>query len=381
MENENLTEENKEKKKIKTNLKEIVKKKEIWISGIVGLILGAVLIYVLGILGIPGLGHETIISFKGGKVTKNEAYNEMNKYYPITYMLELADKSILDGMYKLTDEQNKEINEQVDSILNMYQTYYGYTEEQFLEENGFKTKDEFIDYMQLDYKRNLYCIDYFKTLIPEEDINNYYNDNVYGKINTKHILVQVSDDTTDKQALATANEILAKLKEGKSFDDVANEYKDKVKTENVDFDNFTESSLAENYVKASKELEKDEYTTEAVKTDYGYHIIYCIDKADKPSLESVENDIVELLGKDLEAKDQYIRYKALIKLREDKNMKFKNKDLEEEYKEYCNQVNVDENTTATNTTADTTEDNNTTTDTTTDNNTTTNNVTNTATTE
>ncbi len=324
------------KKKGKVNF---LKKKEIWISGVIGLVLGGALIYLIGILGLPGLGHEEIISFKGGKVTKNDIYEEMKKNYPISYVLELADKSILDGIYQLTDEQNQEINEESDSILNTYKTYYGYTEEQFLEENGFDSKEKFIEYMQLDYKRNLCCIDYFKTLIPREDIENYYNDNVYGEINTKHILVQITDDITEKQALATANEILSKLNAGTSFDDVANEYKDKVTTENVDFDNFNADQLDKNYVEASKTLEKDTYTKKAVKTSYGYHIIYCINKSEKPSLEEAENDIVEALGENLESQDEYIRYKALIKLREDNKLKFKNKDLEQDYKEYCEQVN------------------------------------------
>lgn len=340
--NENELKQDENNKKDETKKKGKVnffKKKEVWISGLVGLIIGGLLVYLLAILGLPGLGHETIVKFKGGSVTKNELYNEMRKYYPISYVLELADSSILEKMYNLTDEQKEEISEEADSILSMYKTYYGYTEEGFLDENGFESKEEFVDYLQLDYRRNLYCIDYFKTLLAEEDIETYYNDNVYGKISTKHILVQVSDDVTEKEALATANEIIAKLNKGTSFDDVANEYKDKVTTENVDFDNFDASSLAESYVEASKALEKDTYTTKAVKTDYGYHIIYCIDKADKPSLEEVENDIVEILAEDLEAEDQYIRYKALIKLREDNKLKFKNKDLEEDYQEYCEQVN------------------------------------------
>lgn len=314
-----------------------LKKKEIWISGVIGLILGGALIYLLGILGIPGLGHETIATFKGGKLTKNEMYKEMEKQYPISYVLESTDREILEKIYKLTDEQKQEADEQANSILAMYQTY-GYTEEQFLEENGFKTKEDFVDYMEFDYRRNLCVIDYYKTILPKEDIENYYNDNIYGEINTKHMLVRVSDTVTDKQALSTANEILAKLKEGKSFDDVANEYKDKIISENVDFDSFNESALASNYVKASKKLEKDNYTTEAVKTDFGYHIIYCINKNDKPSLEEVENDIVEILGKDLEKEDQYIRYKALIKLREKYNLKFNDKKMKEEYEKYCKQV-------------------------------------------
>jgi len=319
----------------------IFKKKEIWISGIIGILIGAALIYLLGLFGVPGLGNETIATIKTGNISKNDLYKEMKKYYPVTYALELVDKSILEEKYKLPEEQNKEIEEQVNIILNQYQAY-GYTEETFLEENGFESKQEFIDYMTLDYKRNLACIDYFKTIISEEDIQNYYNENdVYGEINTKHILVRISEDLKEKEALTKANEIIAKLNNGTSFDEVAIEYADDsaIISENVDFNWLNESSLAEEYTTASKALEKDTYTKEAVLTDFGYHIIYCVDKAEKPSIEESKDDIVEKLGADLEAEDQYIRYKALIKLREDNGLKFKDSKFKEEYKEYCDEIN------------------------------------------
>jgi len=320
-------------------------KKEIWISGIIGLILGAVLVYVFTVLGIFGLSQDkTIASFKGGKITEKELYDEL-KGYGFNYALELVDKEILNDKYKLTDEQKEEVKKEADSLLSMYQMY-GYTEETFLSENGFESKEDFVEYMEFDYKRNLACLDYFKTLIPSEDIENYYNENVqFGEVNTKHILVEVTDDVTEKDALVKANEIIAKLNEGTSFDDVANEYADSVISEEVDFDSFTASSLAETYVEASKNLEKDNYTKEAVKTDYGYHIIYCINKSDKPSLEEATNNIVEILSVDLESEDEYSRYKALIELREDNNLKFKDKELEEDYKEYCEQVNPTEDAT------------------------------------
>jgi len=319
----------------------IFKKKEIWISGIIGILIGAALIYLLGLFGVPGLGNETIATIKTGNISKNDLYKEMKKYYPVTYALELVDKSILEEKYKLPEVQNKEIEEQVNIILNQYQAY-GYTEETFLEENGFESKQEFIDYMTLDYKRNLACIDYFKTIISEEDIQNYYNENdVYGEINTKHILVRISEDLKEKEALTKANEIIAKLNNGTSFDEVAIEYADDsaIISENVDFNWLNESSLAEEYTTASKALEKDTYTKEAVLTDFGYHIIYCVDKAEKPSIEESKDDIVEKLGADLEAEDQYIRYKALIKLREDNGLKFKDSKFKEEYKEYCDEIN------------------------------------------
>lgn len=319
----------------------IFKRKEIWISGAIGLVLGAILIYVFAILGIFGLNqNKTLISFKGGNVKEYDLYNEL-KGYGLNYSLELADKEILNDKYKLTDEEKEEVKEEADSILAMYQMY-GYDEEEFLSENGFESKDDFVEYMEFDYKRNLACLDYFKTLIPAEDIENYYNENIqFGEINTKHILVQTSDDVTEKDALAKANEILAKLNEGKSFDDVAAEYADEIVSEDVDFDAFTADTLAEEYVEASKKLEKDTYTAEAVKTEYGYHIIYCVNKEEKPTLEDATNDIVEILSEDLEEDDQYIRYKALIKLREDNKLKFKDKELAEDYEEYRAQVNAD----------------------------------------
>lgn len=313
--------------------------KKIVISGVIGLILGAALVYLLVILGVPGFGNKTVATIKSGRVTENKLYEGMKRYYPISYVLESVDEKILNKKYKLTKEQEDEINEQVDLILKQYGNY-GYTEEQFLEENGFENKEDFTNYMKLDYKRNLCCTEYFKTLISEEDIKNYYEDNdIYGKISTKHILVEISDDVEDAVALKTANEIITKLNNGTKFDDVVKEYSESIVTEEVEFDSFNESSLEETYVEASKSLEKDAYTAEPVKTSYGYHIIYCINKEDKPAFEQVENDIVEKLGEDLEAEDQYIRYKALIKLREDNKLKFKDSKYEEEYKEYCNQVN------------------------------------------
>lgn len=321
------------------NEKKNFSNKKVIISGVIGLIVGAVLVYLLVILGVPGFGNGTVATIKSGRITENNLYEEMKKYYPISYVLESVDGQILNKKYKLTKEQEDEIKEQVDLILKQYSNY-GYTEEQFLEENGFEDKEDFTNYMKLDYRRNLYCIDYFKTLISEEDIKNYYEDNdIYGKISTKHILVEISDDVEDAVALKTANEIITKLNNGTKFDDVVKEYSESIVTEEVEFDSFNESSLEETYVEASKSLEKDAYTAEPVKTSYGYHIIYCINKEDKPTFEQAENDIVEKLGEDLEAEDQYIRYKALIKLREDNKLKFKDSKYEEEYKEYCDQVN------------------------------------------
>lgn len=325
-----------EEQKVKVSL---FKKKEVWISLIIGLIIGGLLIYLLGTFGIMKMGGETVATFKGGKVKEDILYKEMKKSYPISYVLELVDSKILEKEYKLTEEQENEINEQASSILSLYETSYGYSEEEFLSGNGFDTKDEFIDYLKLDYRRDLYCVDYFKTFLDQKDIEEYYNNNVYGEIKTKHILVQTTTDVSDAEALALANEIIEELNSGADFDDVRAEYPDKTISEDVDFDSFTESNLAAEYTKAAIETETGTYTKEAVKTDFGYHIIYVVDKQDKPALENIEHDIVEALSENLEAEDQYIRYKALIKLREDNGLKFNEETYKKAYEEYCAEVN------------------------------------------
>lgn len=328
----------KEEKVIKEGKESIFSKKEVWISGIVGLLLGATIMVLLYITGVPGFGNEIIATVKGGSIKKNDIYNEMQKVFSVNYALDVVDNEILKNKYKLTDDQKKEVEEEADYYISTYETYYGYTEEEFLSENGFESKEDFINYLTLNYKRDLYYVDYLKTKIEQDKIQTYYDENVYGEINTKHILVEVTDDVTDEQAKAIAKEIIAKLDSGKAFDEVAEEYKDKVTYEDLGYNGFN-SGLVTEYIEASKVLENGTYSKEPVKTEYGYHVIYKVDQKDKPSLEEATNDIVKILGEDLEAEDSYIKYKALIKMREDSKLKFKDSKYKEEYKEYCEQIN------------------------------------------
>lgn len=328
---------------IKEEKKSVFAKKEVWISGVIGLLLGAIIMFLLYIAGVPKFGNETIATVKGGSVKKNDLYNEMKKSDAINHALNVFDDVILKNKYKLTSDQEKEIQDQADYYISTYQTY-GYTEEEFLKGYGFESKEDFINDLTLSYKRDLYYVDYLKTKIDQDEIQKYYDENVYGEINTKHILVETSDEVTDEQAKAKAKEIIAKLDSGKLFDEVAEEYGDAVIYEDLGYNGF-DSGLATEYVEASKALENGTYSKEPVKTDFGYHVIYKVDQKDKPSLEEATNSIVKILGKKLESKDPYIKEKALIKMREDSKLKFKDSKYKEEYKEYCEQINGEEETT------------------------------------
>ena len=331
-----------------SNKKKIFKRKEIWITGIIGVIIGAALIYLLMFTNIIKIAEvkrksiiketETVVTVNNSEINSQKLYEEMQKYYPISYVLEMVDKEILEGKYSLTDEQKNEVEEQANSYIDTYKMYYGYTEEEFLEENGFENREDFINYLSLEYKRNLYYLEYLETMISQEEIEKYYNEEVFGAINTKHMLVQTSSTITDEQALNLAKEIIQKLDAGAKFEDVATEYGDQIVFEELGYNGF-DSSLVSEYVEASKALENNTYSKEPVKTSFGYHVIYKIDQKEKPTLEEAKEDIITILGANLEEEDEYLRHKALIKLREENKIKFKDSSFEEKYKEYCDTVN------------------------------------------
>ena len=80
-------------------------------------------------------------------------------------------------------------------------------------------------------------------------------------------------------------------------------------SEEVSFNSLNADGFAQEYVDACKKLEVGKYTTEPVLTSFGYHVIYCIDKEEKPKLESVKTTILQKLGFTID--------NALIELRDE----------------------------------------------------------------
>lgn len=301
-ENVKKEDNNKEETVKKEKKSSYFKKKEVWFSGIVGLVIGAGLVFLLIFLGLPEFGYETVVKFKGGRITQQTLFKELEKDRSIMVDLALdkTNQAILDREYKLTDKDHEKINKQVEHILDSYRVS-DLSEEDMINNIGFNSKEEFVKQLEFSYKLNLYFVDYCKTLIPEDKIKSFYDEKVkIGEINTKHMLVQLPKD---EDALKLANEIIAKLNNGEDFDSVADEYKDKVLFQkDIDIDSFNSDTMAEEYVNASKELEKGSFTKSPVKTSFGYHIIYVVDKKDVPSFEEAEGDIVKKLAEELSRK-------------------------------------------------------------------------------
>lgn len=350
---EKVVKEVKKEEKKNTNKKEydklfkfydFIDKYRLAIYGVIGGVLATVLVVILiwpdRIAKLEN-GLEPVASIDGLTVTAEDLYEDMKEIYSVNNLLDIIDNKILEEKYPETDEMNTELNDQAENYYNMYNQYYGYSKEEFLTKSGFGSERAFIEYLRLQYRRTQYTDDYIKEQITDKEIEKYYEDKVYGDINTKHILVKVSSSATDeekKEAENLAKEIITKLNEGKSFDEVKDEYKDKITYEELGYKAYN-ASLESAYMEAMQKLENNSYTKEPVQTSYGYYVIYRIDQKEKPALKDVKEEIITSLVSEHKSKDTSVQYKALDKMREDAKLKFTDTVLEKKYETYKSQYN------------------------------------------
>ncbi len=284
-------------------------------------------------------GTQPVAEIDGYTVTANDLYEDMKDVYSISSLLDKIDNKILEEKYPETDEMNDELKQQAESYYSAYEQYYKMDKETFLSNNGFGSEKAFLEYLRLQYRRNKYAEDYIKTLISDKEVEKYYEDKVYGDINTKHILVKVDSSASDedkKKAEDLAKEIISKLNDGKSFDEVKEEYKDQITYEELGYKSYN-ANLESAYMEAMQKLENNSYTKEPVKTSYGYHVIYRIDQKEKPALEDVKEEIIDSLVSEKKSEDKNISYVALDKMREESGLKFSDTVLEKKYNTYMSQ--------------------------------------------
>lgn len=284
-------------------------------------------------------GTQPVAEIDGYTVTANDLYEDMKDVYSISSLLYKIDNKILEEKYPETDEMNDELKQQAESYYSAYKQYYKMDKETFLSNNGFGSEKAFLEYLRLQYRRNKYAEDYIKTLISDKEVEKYYEDKVYGDINTKHILVKVDSSASDedkKKAEDLAKEIISKLNDGKSFDEVKEEYKDQITYEELGYKSYN-ANLESAYMEAMQKLENNSYSKEPVKTSYGYHVIYRIDQKEKPALEDVKEEIIDSLVSEKKSEDKNISYVALDKMREESGLKFSDTVLEKKYNTYMSQ--------------------------------------------
>ena len=284
-------------------------------------------------------GTQPVATIDGMTLTADELYEDMKDIYSVSSLLDKLDRKILTDKYPDTDEMDDEVTSQAENYYKAYEQYYKMSKEDFLKQNGFNTEKKFLEYLKLNNRRTKYVKEYTENEVTDKEIDKYYEDKVYGDINTKHMLVKVDSSASDddkKEAENLAKEIISKLDEGKTFDEVKEEYKDKITYEELGYKSYN-AALEEAYKNEMKNLKDGEYSKEPVKTSYGYHIVYRIDQKEKPALEDIKDQIKEEIADEKISNDKNLYYVVLDKMRENANLKFEDTVLKDKYDNYMSQ--------------------------------------------
>lgn len=283
-------------------------------------------------------GTQPIVKIDKKTFTADDLYESLKEGLSsntLTILLNDIDEAILVEKYKEDSEMNNDVKSTAEYYYSAYEQNYGYTKEEFLSKYGFASESDFLDSLKLDYRRNKYYEAYALGLVTEKEIEKYYKDEVFGDVDSKHMLVSIDSENglSDEEAKKLANEIIAKLNKGTSWDDVKEEYKDKIISEELGYNAFN-ASLEKAYLKECKDLAVGTYSKTPVLTSYGYHIVYKIAQKDKPELDDVKDEVKDILATQKKNADENLYYKSLIKMREDAKIEFTDTKIEDLYNNY-----------------------------------------------
>jgi len=153
-----------------------------------------------------------------------------------------------------------------------------------------------------DQKRNIVTGSFLNQIvgdadIKEEQLKSVYNEqvvkNASQEYKARHILLETEE---------TANEVIAKLMNGESFEELAKNFSiGPSKTDGGDLGWFTLIQMTPAFSEAVAKLNKNTYTQRAVQTEFGWHVIKLEDTrpAPVPTLENIRPQLVEALQREL----------------------------------------------------------------------------------
>lgn len=310
----------------------------------------AVLLLVTSCGKVPKLknGDEAVVTMKDGDISVEELYSEMKEKYALDMLITKIDTAILNKVYKTDDEEKNYIDKQLETIKYYYETYYKSqykSFQEYLTQNGVESEDELKENIRLTYKRNKAVKDYVKSIITDKEIEKYYDEEIFGDISASHILIkpEYDDNASDeekkeaeKKALKEAKEVIAKLKKGEDFAELAKEYSDDSSNSKSGgkLADFNHGQMVEAFEDAAKELKVGSYTTTPVKTEFGYHIILKTAQKDKPALKEVKDDIISDLTDEKLKDDSTLEVTALVELRKKHKVEIQDKDIKKLYEAY-----------------------------------------------
>lgn len=290
------------------------------------------ILLVTGCGKIPKLsnGDEVVVKIKDKEFSANEYYEKLKESDNTSSILVgLVDEFITS---KEKDEtMEKDALDYAESQISYLKTQYESYGESFtdaLKSAGYENEKALVSSIKDDYMKQLVAKKYIKESVKESEIKEYYENEIFGNLTVKHILIkpETTDGMTDDEISAAedkayqeAASLIEKInKDGKdSFDKYAKENSDDAGTASNGglFEDFSKDSVVENFWKASYALKDGEMTSTPVKTEYGYHIILRVSGKEKPALDDVKDDVISSIVDKKVSDDQSLIAKTWVDIR------------------------------------------------------------------
>ncbi|CAM3170563.1 foldase protein PrsA [Lactobacillus bombicola] len=258
-------------------------------------------------------GGKAVASYKGGKITQQEYYDEMKKSQAgQTALANMIINHVLDEQYG-----SKVSKKQVDKQFDNYKKQYGAQFSAVLQQNGMTVSS-----FKQNLKTNLLTEEALKDI---KKISKSQEDKAWKsyqpKVTVQHILVAKKSQ---------AENIISELNDGKSFSSLVKKYSldtgTKSKAGKLPAFDSTDSSLDPAFKNAAFKLKTGQTTKEPVKSQSGYHVIKMINHPSKGTFASHKKAIDEEIYHSM-AQDQETMRSVIATVLKKADIQIKDNDL------------------------------------------------------
>lgn len=286
-------------------------------------------------------GKEVVASINDKTITAEDLFDKMKEQYGTNALVNIIDNEIINREISNTDDVVKKAKEQVSSIKSQYETM-GYKWDEVLTNYGYKNEQALVDEIKNSLLKEQVVVNYLSKNLTDEEIKKYYDEKVSDSYTAKHILIipNTTDSMTDEEKAAAeeeaknkAIEVINKLNNGEAWKDLVASYsQDTGSKENEGLvENFTKDDVVEEFYNATAKLNDGAYTTEPVKSKFGYHVILRISKTDKEALETMKNELVEQIVNTKLSEDSKLYTTAWDKIRKSYNLEINDTIINDNY--------------------------------------------------
>ena len=291
-------------------------------------------------------GNDILAKLDGKTITADDLYIELKDQYGVNALVNAIDEFIAEKEVTSKDdiETAKNYAKEAIDYYKEYAEYYGVDFETFLTSyigiSSVTDEDSFYDYIFKDYKKTLAVKKYIGESFTDKEVKDYYNENYSKLISVREILIEIEDDKED-EAKEKVAELIAELDKVKNDKDKLTEKFKDLAYDNSDYSTYSDGGLKENlkksevseeFWKAADELKNGKYTTEAIKDEYGYHIILKVSESKGKDLKEVESEIRNTLAEEALNNDSNLQVTSWDKLRKKYNLKIYDKNIKKAYK-------------------------------------------------